>query len=313
MKKNKIIAACMALFMSSFLSAAAKKSIVCTSFSEYDWTLNVLGEKVSDFEITLLQNNGTDLHSYQPSFKDIAKITTCDLFIYVGGESNKWVNKVILNSKNKNQIVVDLMKELGSRVLEEELVEGMQAEDDEEEESESDEHIWLSVKNAIYLIDVISDSVQRIDPQNKAYYKTSAEEYKKNLSALDSEYSKITESASKKVLLFADRFPFRYLTEDYGLNYFAAFAGCSAESEASFKTMVFLSNKVDELNLSSIIILEKSSDKIAQTVISNSKLKNQKILVMDSMQSVNQKEISDGKSYISIMKKNLEVLKQALK
>jgi len=312
MKKNRIIVAFLIVFSASSLFAA-KKSIVCTSFPEYDWTLNILGKKSADFEITLLQNNGTDLHSYQPSFKDIAKITACDLFIYVGGESDKWVEKVLSNSKNKKQIAINLMEQLGSKALEEEIVEGMEAEDSEdEEETEYDEHIWLSLKNAAYFTQVISAEIQKMDASNQTYYKQTTSIYVNKLNALDSLYSKVVSTSKYDTVLFADRFPFRYLTEDYGLKYFAAFVGCSAESEASFKTMAFLSKKVDELGIPAVIVLEKSSKKIAQTVIANTKSKKQQILEMDSLQSVTQKDIADGETYLSVMENNLEILKKAL-
>jgi len=298
--------------------AANKKTIVCTSFPEYDWVMNILGSNSSAIDVILLQNNGTDLHSYQPSFKDIVKISTSDLFIYNGGESSKWVKDVISSAKNKNQIAFNMLESLGDYAREEEIVEGMQAEeeeteDEDEDEPEYDEHIWLSLKNAIKLVNLISRYIQKLDLNNASLYKRNTEDYIKQLSALDKEYAQIADSAAKKTVLFCDRFPFRYLTDDYGLKYYAAFAGCSAESEASFDTIIFLSKKVDELGLKSVFILEKSDRKIAKTVISNTKAKNQQILVMDSLQSITQKEIKDGRNYLSAMKNNLKVLQEALK
>lgn len=302
----------MATLILSGTSAFAKKSIVCTTFPEYDWILNILGESKT-FDVTLLQNNGTDLHSYSPSVKDIAKISTADLFVYVGGESDEWVEKVISNPKNKNQVALNMLKTLGDKVKEEEVVEGMQAEEEEsEEEIEYDEHVWLSLKNAIYLTNEISNQIQKLDSSNSSIYLANSKSYTEKLSKLDVEYSKVVENAKVKTVLFGDRFPFRYLTDDYGLKYFAAFVGCSAESEASFKTITFLSKKVDELGLKSVFTIEKSNQKIAKTIISNTKNKNQQILQMDSLQSITQKEIKSGRNYLSAMTKNLEVLKIAL-
>ncbi len=324
--KSIVLGACMALSMAAF--AAPKKSIVCTTYPEYDWIRNILGEKASSFKLTLLQNKGTDLHSYQPSFKDIAAVSTSDMFVYVGGESDEWVKDAISNSKNKNQIVVNMMEALGDKVREEEVVEGMQGEDDhdhdadhhhhhdddhDDEEVEYDEHVWLSINNAIELTGILCEKIQKLDSSNAAIYKKNAEAYIKQLSDLNAEYEKAVASSSNKVILFGDRYPFRYFSDDYGLKYYAAFVGCSAESEASFETIVFLARKVDELDLSAVLTIEKSNKKIAETIVANTKSKNQTILEMDSLQSVTEKEIKNGRNYLSAMKNNLEVLKKALK
>lgn len=322
--KSIIISA--AIFAASAsLFGASKKSIVCTTFPEYDWVMNILGEKAGSFDVTLLQNNGTDLHSYQPSVKDIAKISNADLFVYVGGESDQWVEKVVSQSVNKKQIVVNMLEVLGDKVREEEIVEGMQAkeeeehehhhhcEDEDEEEVEYDEHVWLSLNNAIDLTNVLCAEISKIDGGNASVYSKNAEAYTKQLAALDAEFKAAVKSAKKSTVLFGDRFPFRYLTDDYDLNYYAAFLGCSAESEASFETIIFLANKVDELGLNAVLTIEKSDTKIAKTVVNSTKNKNQQILEMDSLQSITTKEIIGGRNYLSAMKKNLEVLKKALK
>ncbi len=313
------------------LFAASKKSIVCTTFPEYDWVMNILGEKAGSFDVTLLQNNGTDLHSYQPSVKDIAKISKADLFVYIGGESDEWVEKVVAQSVNKNQIVVNMMEVLGDKVREEEIVEGMQAEEEEEyehhevetegehhhdgdddEEVEYDEHVWLSLNNAIDLTKALCEEICKIDSANASVYAKNATSYTKQLADLDSEYKATVKSAKKNTVLFCDRYPFRYLSDDYGLKYYAAFVGCSAESEASFETIIFLANKVDELGLNAVLTIEKSDKKIAKTVVNSTKNKNQEVLEMDSLQSITTKEIKEGRNYLSAMKKNLEVLKKAL-
>lgn len=311
--KSIIISVAM-LVASASVFAAAKKSIVCTTFPEYDWVMNILGNNASKFDVTLLQNNGTDLHSYQPSVKDIAKISKADLFVYVGGESDEWVEKVVAQSANKKQIVVNMMEALGDKVREEEIVEGMQAEEEEgdEEEVEYDEHVWLSLNNAIDLTKVLCAEISKIDSANASAYAKNASAYTKELAALNNEYKAAVKSAKKDTVLFGDRYPFRYLTDDYDLKYYAAFVGCSAESEASFETIIFLASKVDELELNAVLTIEKSDKKIAKTIVNNTKAKKQQILEMDSLQSITQKEIKAGRNYISAMRKNLEVLKQAL-
>ncbi len=318
--KNIIKSTIMGFLMltSTAVFAAPKKSIVCTTFPEYDWVMNILGERASKFDVTLLQNNGTDLHSYQPSVKDIAKISKADLFVYVGGESDEWVEKVVEQSVNKNQVVVNMMEVLGDNVREEEIVEGMQAEEEDEEEAEDeeeveyDEHVWLSLNNAIDLTKVLCAEISNIDDANGAIYAKNAAEYIKQLATLDAEYKAAVKSAKKNTLLFGDRYPFRYLTDDYDLKYYAAFVGCSAETEASFETIIFLANKVDELGLNAVLTIEKSDKKIARTVVDSTKNKNQQILELDSLQSITTKEIKAGRNYLSAMKKNLDVLKKAL-
>ena len=317
MKKiNKLLLAGLLFALATSSFAASKKSIVCTTFPQYDWIANILGNKAGSFELTLLLNNGTDLHSYQPSVRDIAKISTCDLFVYVGGESDEWVENVLENAKNKNMLVVNMLEALGDQVYEEELVEGMQGDEEEDEDGEDgpeyDEHIWLSLKNAATLTQLLCQNIQKLDSKNAGEYKKNTEAYISKLNALDTQYSKAVASAKYDTLLYADRFPFRYLIEDYGLKYYAAFIGCSAESEASFETIKFLADKLKQLGLPAVITLEKSNKKIARTVIDASGKNEIKILEMDSIQSVTQKEIKAGKNYLNTMEKNLETLKAAL-
>ena len=301
-------------------SAGAKENgkleIVTTIFPEYDWVMNVLGDKASDAEVTMLLDNGVDLHSFQPTAADIMKISSCDLFIYVGGESDEWVEDALKEAVNKDMIVIDLLDELGDAVKEEELVEGMQGEDEEEEEEgevEYDEHVWLSLRNAQVLVKSISDALQKIDSANADTYKKNADSYIESLKALDADYKAVVDAASTKTILFGDRFPFRYMVDDYGLTYYAAFVGCSAESEASFETITFLSKKVDELSLPVVLTIEGKDKRIAETIIENTASKNQKVLTLDSMQSVSSSDVKNGTTYISIMESNLSVLKEALK
>ena len=331
--KTIIFAAAVALFSCAF--AASKKSIVCVTYPEYDWVMNILGDKAANFNVTLLQNNGTDLHSYQASIKDIAKISVCDMLVFVGGESDEWVEKAVAEAKNKNMVVVNMMESLGDKVKEEEIVEGMQAEEEEKEdehehadhdddhdhdghhhhhdEVEYDEHVWLSLRNAAALVQTLAQKISELDSANAAVYKANADSYAKELLDLDAQCKKAVAAAAKKTILFGDRFPFRYLADDYNLKYYAAFVGCSAETEASFETVIFLAKKVDELGLNAVLTIEKSDKKIAKTIVSNTKKKSAEILEMDSLQSITQKDIKAGRSYLSAMKKNLEVLKKALR
>ena len=296
-----------------------KISIVTTIFPEYDWVREIVGNHADKFEITYLMNKGVDLHSYQASAEDIAKVSSADLFIYVGGESDTWAEDAIAEATNKDMKVINLLNSLGSDVKEEEVVEGMEAEDEndhdqakEGEEVEYDEHVWLSLKNAQKLVMDIEADIESLDPDNAADYAANADAYVKKLEELDKEYKKAVDESNLKYILVGDRFPFRYLVDDYGLKYSAAFVGCSAETEASFDTITFLSGKLDELGLKNVVTIENSDQKIAKTIIENTKNKDQGLVVLNSLQSVSQKEIDGGLTYLSVMKDNLEVLKKAL-
>ena len=291
-----------------------KIKIVTTIFPEYDWVKQLLGEQAENAEVSLLLDNGVDLHSYQPSAADLVKIADCDLFVYVGGESDAWVEDALEGSVNPNRTVINLMDVLDEGVKEEELVEGMEAEEEEAEgdEPEYDEHIWLSLRNAETLCNALTKALQQIDPASEQEYAANAQKYIAALSELDSEYQTAVQTAARRTVLFGDRFPFRYLTDDYGLTYYAAFAGCSAESEASFATGSFLAGKVDELSLPCVLTIEGTQHKIAETIVQNTNEKNQQILSMDSMQGTTSADVQNGASYLSIMQKNLAVLQTAL-
>ena len=476
-------------------SDSNKLNVVTTIFPEYDWVREILGDKAESTDLTMLLSNGVDLHSYQPTADDIVKISDCDLFIYVGGESDGWVENVLKNAVNKKMKVINLLEMLGDSVKTEETVEGMQetehAHDHSKEVStfedhevqdrslsdwagswqsaypfaldgtlddafaamaeegemtadehktyyqngyktditnidiegdhiaftyedgkkvgsdykyigyyiqnwstgtkaamyrfeavdrtsgapvciefndhmiesaapehfhirmsnesfdaivdpekswptffpadmtgeelcehmeghghdhgeEKDEHVWLSLKNAKTLVGAIADALQELDPDNKDTYAANASAYIEKLSALDGAYQSAVDGAARKTVLFGDRFPFRYLVDDYGLSYYAAFAGCSAESEASFETVSFLAKKVDELKLPCVLTIEGKNHKIAETIVENTAEKNQNILTMDSMQSTTSEDVANGTTYISVMEQNLSVLKEAL-
>ncbi len=490
-------------------------SIVCTIFPEYDWVKQILGDHASGAEITYLLDSGTDLHSYQPTAMDMAKIADCDLFVYVGGESDEWVEDALAEAVNPDMQVINLMDVMGDAAKEEEIKEGMEHDHDhehdehdhskevstfeddevqdrplsdwegdwqsayplvldgsldeawehksedggmtaaeykdyytkgyksdynaisihdnhikftdkdgkvtesdykytgyyiqnwstgtkaamyrfeaedhdagapiyiefndhmiepekaahfhirmsnesfdaivdpegnwptffdaalsaeevcdevighghsdedededhdhdhehEEGEVEYDEHVWLSLKNAKTLCTEIADRLSILDSANKDDYKANLDAYTAQLDKLDGGFKTLIGGAAQKTLVFGDRFPFRYFADDYGLDYFAAFAGCSAETEASFDTIVFLAEKMDELGCGTIFTIENSDHKIAQTIIDNTKAKNQNIAEMNSLQSVTKDQISSGATYLSLMQANYDTLKGAL-
>lgn len=306
---------------------AKRLSVVTTIFPEYDWVRQILGDKFSDADVTMLLDNGVDLHSYQPTVDDMVKIANCDLFIYVGGESDGWVEDALKNAVNKDMKVINLLEVLGDSVKEEETVEGMQEEEhdhedadehedaeehEHEEKTEYDEHVWLSLRNAETLCEAISDALQQIASDNKDAYAANTAAYVERLAALDTDYQAAVDAATYQTVLFGDRFPFRYLADDYGLSYYAAFVGCSAETEASFETVSFLAKKVDELGLPCVLTIEGKNHKLAETIVQSTAGKNQKVLTMDSMQSMTSKDAANGATYLSVMEQNLSVLKEAL-
>ena len=323
-----------------------KISIVCTTFPQYDWVKNILGEEAERFYVTLLLDNGVDMHSYQPAVKDIATAGSSDLFIYVGGESDTWVEDALKEAKNKDLKAINLMETLDNFVKEEEVVEGMQEErkslghsheksskekqeqtqkeshensqeingqkEAADEEPEYDEHIWLSIRNAEIMVKNIEKAIEQLDSDNAKVYQNNAENYIKKLDTLDKQYANTIQNAKYKAILFGDRFPFRYMADDYDLKYYAAFAGCSAETMAGFETVTFLAKKADELRLPVILTIENSDGRIAEAVKSNTTKKNQKILAMNSLQSVTKEQIADGITYLQVMQENLSVLSDAL-
>lgn len=288
-------------------------SVVTTIFPVYDWVRNVVGDR-ADVTVSMLLDSGVDLHSFQPTAQDILKIATCSLFVYVGGESDAWVADALRETDGQKTAVLNLMEALGDRARKEETTEGMtpEAEAPEEEGPEYDEHIWLSLRNADVLVEAICEQLAAMDEAYADEYRANAAAYREKLAALDEKYAQAVAAGQIRTLLFGDRFPFRYMAEDYGLGYYAAFRGCSAETEASFETVAFLAGKVDELGLTAVMVIEGADQRIAQTIVQSTQTKDQRILAMDSMQSVTARDVQDGASYLAIMEKDLSVLREAL-
>jgi len=332
-----------------------KISVVATIYPQYAWLKEILGKQADSLNLTLLIKNGMDLHSYKPSAADIATIAKADMIVYVGGESDEWIEKALEATPNEKRVQVNLLAALGDRVKAEEVVEGMQAEDEHEhhhehaeeheheehhehaeeheheehhehaeehehheheahaEEVENDEHVWLSLKNAEILVKALTQALAKLDNAHEAEYLANANAYIAKISELDEAYRVMVAGATHKTILFGDRFPFRYLVDDYGIKYYAAFVGCSAESEASFETVAFLANKMDSLALPAIFTIDGGNGKIAQAVLAASKKsKAAEVLTINSMQSVKTSQM-DSTSYLDIMRENLEVIKKALK
>lgn len=346
-RKTAIIMALLLLLSALSLPALAAEPgpirVVVTSFPLFDWTRQVLGERGEAVSLHLLQDAGIDLHNFQPTVEDMVQVSSADVFIYIGGPSDRWVADALKEAVNPRQIPLNLMDALGDHVKQDLTVEGMQESDhhhdhdhdhddhdhehdedhnhDHDHEdaqpvarvhSHADEHIWLSLRNAQVLVAAIRDALMEADPDHRETYTANAAAYIEQLKNLDAQYSQLLDTKEQKVLLFGDRFPFRYLMDDYGITYYAAFAGCSAETEASFETIAFLSGKVDSLSLKAVMKLDGSDGRIADAVVRTTDSRSQAVMTLNAMQSVSREDIESDASYLAIMEDNLAVLNQAL-
>lgn len=294
-------------------TGSAGIQVVCATAPLYDWTRQITKGTTST-EQKLIIGKGTDLHSFQPSAADIIAIKNADVLIYVGGESDGWIRDALKETLNKNQKVVCLMDVLKDSIVEEEVVEGMQGEDehdhedhDHEEGPEYDEHVWMSLRLAAKSCKAIEEAIASVAKADASKFKANLDEYLSKLDALDKQYEEMVKGARLDRMVVADRYPFRYLAEDYKLKYSAAFVGCSAETEASFETVKFLADKIKALDSKTILTIENSDGKIAKTIIETSGKTDVKIEALDSMQSC-----GDELDYLSVMTGNLEKLKAAL-
>ena len=338
MKLKKIITGVLAAFMLAGCAPkqqqnTTKLKIVATTFPQYDWIREIIGKDNTNVDLQLLMKNGGDLHSYQPTAGDIANISDANLFVYVGGESDEWVDDALEEKTNKDMKVINMMQTLGDDIDEEE--EGLEKEsedhdhdhddkdhddkdhddkdhdDKDHDEIEYDEHVWLSLKRAQKIVKAIADELVELDPTNAKKYQANAEAYIAKLSSLDKSYESTVNAVKDKTWIFADRMPFHYLAKDYGITTYAAFNGCSTETNASFDTIVTLAKYVDEFGINHIMTIEGSDHKLAKAVIENTAEKNQEILTLNSLQSVSQSDIDKGLTYYGAMEENLKVLAQS--
>lgn len=300
---------------------ADKVSVVCTTFPQYDWVRNLLGDAAEEFEVSLLVKNSADIHNYQPSAQDMIAMKEADLFLYVGGESDAWVEDIMKADDTLSDKSVSLVAALGDKSLVEEIVEGMDHDhehghghekDHEHADEVLDEHVWLSLENAEILCQYISGRLQELAPDEAVVIAENTATYVKELHELGVEYQEVVDESAHNALIFGDRFPFRYLTEDYDLEYYAAFAGCNAEVEAGFDTIIGLAGKVDELKVPCVLVIDGSDKSLAEAILQAAGKSDKEILTLDSMQSVSWEDILGGANYLDIMRANLEVLRKAL-
>jgi len=292
-----------------------KITIVAAMFSEYDWLRNLTAGS-DNIELELLIDKGVDLHSYQPGVRDIVTISTCDVFVYAGGVSNVWVEDVLETAMNEELIVVNLMglleqhRELCGEEHHHHHEENSEA--DHDHAHTADEHIWLSLRNADILCRELMHILQELDGDNSELYAANFADYGAKIEALDCAYHEVVRTAKHDDILFADRFPFSYLMEDYGLHYHAAYEGCSAETEVGFETFITLSEELDELALDYVVVIDDSDHRIADTVIAGSNNPDCGICTLQSLQAVSRKQIADGITYLDMMNDNLAVFRTVL-
>jgi len=290
-----------------------KLTIVTTNFPSYDFARAVVKDN-KDVELKMLLKPGAESHDFEPTPQDIIDIKNSDLFIYTGGESDEWISDILDDIDTDKTKVIKIMDLVD--VKEEEIVDGMEDEEHEEEEEhhdeeevEYDEHVWTSPVNAIKIVNALRDEVVSIDNDNKKVYEDSAKEYTDKLEKIDNEFKDIVKNAKRKEIIFGDRFPLRYFVDEYNLKYYAAFPGCSAQTEASAKTISYLVDKVKEDKIPVVFHIELSNGKIAEAI---SKETGAKVLEFNTAHNISQKDFDAGVTYVDIMEENTKVLKEAL-
>jgi len=320
MRRILYIALCFLLTVST-LTACEKKtaqrkdndkiSIVATIFPPYDFARAIAGDKA---EITMLLPPGSETHSFEPTPQDIIKIQNCDVFIYIGGESDEWVKNVLNSMDISSMKIVTLTNCV--ELVEEVVTEGMQGEEEEHdedkeghEEHEYDEHVWTSPRNAKLIVQKISDVLCEVDTANASVYKQNTTDYSSKLDRLDSDFKAVAENAARKTIVFGDRFPFRYFADAYGLKYFAAFPGCSGETEASAKTVKFLIDKINAEKIPVVFHIELGNERMAAMI---SESTDAKVRTFHACHNLTKADFNAGKTYLDFMTANVETLKEAL-
>lgn len=282
-------------------SDSGKLKIISTVFPPYDLARQIAGDNA---EISILLPPGSEIHNYEPSAKDMIAIRNCDIFLYIGGENEQWAEKLINSNDTENVTAVKLIDYVPT------LSEDEDDHDHEHEhEHETDEHIWTSPKNAQLMLSAVYNAICKVDPSDKQTYTKNKDAYAKQLSDLDNAYRSAVDNAKNKTIVLADKFPFRYIAHEYGLEFSAAFAACSDESEPGVSTMIKLTKTIKENNIPAVYYLEFSSTKIADTLCDETGATK---LMLHSCHNVSKQDIENNVSYVDLMKQNLENLKLTL-
>jgi zinc transport system substrate-binding protein len=317
--KRLLLCACAFVLLSAGVEARGRRdqggsngkiNVVATIFPPYDFVREIAGDRVN---LTMLLPPAAESHSFEPTPRDIIAVQNSDIFIYVGGESDAWVEMILESMDTKSMKIITLMDCVD--VVEELVVEGMQDEEEEEdhdhgeEETEYDEHVWTSPRNAQLIVRKIADTLQSTDPANAAEYEKNVAAYTAQLTELDASFQNVLSSAVRKTMVFGDRFPFRYFADAYGLSYFAAFPGCSTETEASAATVAFLIDKVRAEKIPVVFHIELSNERIADTICGETGARK---LLLHAVHNVSKRDFEGGASYYSLMSANVANLRAAL-
>ena len=289
-----------AIVASLSLQGACAAKVVATTFPLFDWARNIVCAETDAFELSLLESSGADMHNFRPTLRDARNIRECDAFIQIGGESDAQIDKILEGGRNTAQKKVRILDLLGKDAL-------------DDGDGGKDEHVWLSPRTARKIIIPLAETLSEVYPSRRDALLANAHAYAAKLDALDKKYSQKLQACARKTLIVADRFPLAYLARDYGLSHAAAFSGCGAESEASFKTVVSLAGKADSSGAGAIMILKGGNRKLAETVNGVTKRKNLEIVEFDPMQSATAKDLTSGKNYLDTMEGNLDALVEALR
>ncbi len=307
MKKYILIMIILSTVLLSGCTKVEEKNlnIVAVNFPSYDFA-RAITKNSKDVKLEMLVNPGEEVHTFEPTPKDIIGIQKSDIFIYTGGESDNWVEDIIKDIDKNKTIIIKLMDLV--ELKEEETTEGMEIEEEHEEE-EYDEHVWTSLKNSTKIIKQIEEIIEKKDSKNKNLYISNTDKYLSEINQVDQNITEIVNSSKRKELIFGDRFPLRYFTDDYNLKYYAAFPGCAEETEASAKTLKYLIDKVKEDNIPVVFKIEASNGLVANQIAEETKTK---VLEFNSAHNISKKEFDSGTTYVDIMKQNAKVLKEAL-
>ena len=290
-------------------------SVVATMFAEYDFAKQVIGENGT---VEMLMPPGGEIHSYEPTPQDIISIKNADIFIYGGGESDSWLDTVLESADAENLEIISMMDVC--ELYEEEAVDGMESDhkhdetcdheaEEEHHHTEYDEHVWTSPVNAVKIIEKITETACRLDEENSGEYKRNSEEYIKKINGLHKQFGEAVNGSERKLMVFADRFPFRYFAEEYGLDYSAAFPGCSHDTEPSAKTIQYLIDKIKAEGIPVIFTIENSDRNVAETISGET---GAKVLEFHSCHNITKSELENGVTYVDLMERNLKNLKEAL-
>jgi len=285
-----------------------KLQLVSSNFASYDFLRAIVGDN-ENVDVTFLLGPGKDTHSYDPTAQDLIKIQNSDLFIYVGGDSEKWSSKVLSSMEGSVSRIVCIADYVDKEAEEE--IDGAEEEEEEEEEGSFNDHIWTSPSNAIKMVEALEQQMEEIDPENKEKYKANAENYIAQIKDVDSKIQEVVDNKVRDRLIFGDKMPMQYFINYYGLKVSAAFSGCSTETEPSATTIAYLERVVKEEKIPVVLYIELNNGRVANT-IANEAGDWCEALQIQALHNVSLDDFNNGETWVSLMTRNIDVLKKAL-